>query len=191
MTIIHARTGAEAREYMVLALPECGSVTIEPGDAYAQPDGLGIVQKYLAGCADAGVRREFAFVTDPVPQDAVGRQFGYGPEPSTLIDAGQWYLIFSRYAQAGRAIEDRFLPSPPDFESAEQVYEWYSWAWGAVGEVLKFVPPGVDAVPESACWTQLGREIREQHPSQFTRPVLAEAMGLLERALRAYRDAYA
>jgi hypothetical protein len=191
MTIVHARTGAEAREYMVLTLPECGSVTIEPGDAYSERDSGRIVWKYLAGCADAGVRREFAFATDPVPKDAVWPQFGYGPEPSTLIDAGQWYVVFSRYAQAGRALEDRFLPGPPDLESAEQVYEWYSWAWGALGEVLKFLPPDVDEAPDSAFWTPQGRAVREQVPSQLTRPVLMEAMALLERALQTYRDAYA
>jgi hypothetical protein len=191
MTIIHARTGAEAREYMVLALPECGGdVTVERGDAYAER-GLGLVQKYLAGCADAGVRREFEFVTDEIPEGTVWPQFGYGPQPSTLIDAGQWYLIFARYTEAGRAIADRFLPGPPDLESAEQVYEWYSRAWGALGEVLKFLPPDVDDAPDSAFWTPQGREIREQYGSQLTRPVLAETMTLLERALQTYRDAYA
>ena len=167
MTIIHARTSAEAREYMVLALPECGGdVKVERGrlrraGAGDRPEVPGRLRRRRV----AGV----AFVTDEVPEDAVWPQFGYGPEPSTLIDAGEWYLIFARYAEAGRAIEDRFLPGPPDLESAEQVYEWYSRAWGALGEVLKFVPPDVDEAPESAFWTPQGREIREQHGSQLTR----------------------
>ena len=189
MTIVHARTQAEAREYMALAVPECDEVTIDWGDAYA--DGDRVVQKYVAGCAERGIRREFEVVTDPVPHDVPGRQFGYGSRPSTLIDAGQWYLISARYGAAARAVEDRFAPSAPDLASAEEAYEWYSRAHGALGEVLKFIPPDGDEVPATAFWTPLGRSAAEQYGREFTRPVLTEAVGQLERALRAYRDAYA
>lgn len=190
MTTIHARTGAEAREYMVLALPECdGDVTVERTDVSIT--GGQIVQSYVAGCAERGIRRDFAFTTDPVPDDADSLQFGYGSQPSTLIDAGQWYLIFARYAEVGRAIEDRFAPNPPDLESAEQVYEWYARSREALVEVLKFVPPDGDEVPGSAFWTEAGQAVRQRYGSQLRRPVLTEAIGQVERALRAYRDAYA
>src|SRR5262245_7101412 len=104
MAPIQARSTAEALEYMMLAVPECGDeLAIEFVESYR--DGGEWVDAYVAGCAARGVRREFTFTLDPRPSGTDARLFGSGPEPSRLIDAGEWYLIFGRYMEAGLAEE--------------------------------------------------------------------------------------
>ncbi|MBX6722255.1 MAG: hypothetical protein IRY92_03305 [Dactylosporangium sp.] len=50
-----------------------------------------------------------------------------------------------------------------------------------LGEVLKFIPEGVDAVPESAFWTPHGRAAYEENPRRFER-------GYLTRWLETFQD---
>jgi hypothetical protein len=42
-----------------------------------------------------------------------------------------------------------------------------SIARAAVEEVIKFVPPGVDAVPVDEFWTPQGRELFQAEPGRF------------------------
>ena len=189
MAVIPVRTIAEAREFMVLELPECGDrLALEPLRSY--PDGDRWVHLYEAGCAGLGVRREFEFIVDPkAPGDEAG-VFGDGSQPSRLIDAGEWYLVSSRYLQAGAAAEKRFQQEPrPNL--VEEAYEHYSRASAALLEVLKFIPPGAGAPPDPAFWTERGRSVREQVGDQLARSVLEPAKAQLDDLLRAYREAYA
>jgi hypothetical protein len=52
-------------------------------------------------------------------------------------------------------------------------------ARAAVEEVVKFIQPGQDAVPDDAFWTEDGRRVRDTEPGRFR----------LERLL-VVRDAY-
>ena len=189
MAVIPVRTIAEAREFMVLELPECGDrLTLEPVRSY--PDGDRWVHQYEAGCAELGVRREFEFTVDPKPAGEEAAVFGDGRQPSRLIDAGEWYLVSSRYLQAGAAAEKRFQQEPrPDL--VEEAYEYYARASAALLEVLKFIPPGAAAPPDPAFWTDRGRSVREQVGDQLVRSVLEPAKAQLDDLLRAYREAYA
>jgi hypothetical protein len=42
----------------------------------------------------------------------------------------------------------------------------------AVDEVLLFLPPGAEELPESAFWTEEGRRARRDRPDSFTRSAL-------------------
>ena len=77
-----------------------------------------------------------------------------GPEPSELLDAGQWMQVADRAATA--------VPTKP--VEAGRVL---AVAQAAVDEVIKFVPAGQDAVPEDEFWTPEGRAVRDAEPGRF------------------------
>jgi hypothetical protein len=80
-------------------------------------------------------------------------------QPSEVLDAGQWKMVADHAAKDGRVEEAIF----------------------AVEQILKFIPPGEDSVPETAFWTPQGHALHQKRPLQFTRE-------LLEVALQAYKD---
>ncbi|MFG2042847.1 hypothetical protein [Dactylosporangium sp. NPDC048998] len=188
MDVIDARSTAEAQEYMMMALAECGDrLTIELVEAYMRGDRW--VGTFIAGCAELGIRREFEVHADPVPEGVEGGQFSYSTKVSTLIDAGEWYLVASRYLQAGADGEHQF-DQAPSLALVEDVYESYSRAIAAISEILKFIPPGQAAPPDPAFWTERGRSVREGVGDQLTRSFLEPARARLEGILRAIREEY-
>jgi len=77
-----------------------------------------------------------------------------GPEPSELLDAGQWLDVADRAA----------AEVPTDPAEASRVL---AVARAAVDEVVKFVPAGQDAVPEDAFWTPEGQAVRDADAGRF------------------------
>lgn len=149
-----ARTSAEAALYLELTpCPDCGSTET---DWYDQQ--MGGVLSCAGVCAGCGANREYLFSSpqpdDSVPQSATS-EFG-GPEPSELINAGQW-LAFADQIAGQVAVDDR----------SEQARDAMAVARQAVEEVAKFVPASADAVPEEAFWTEAGREVRALDPGRF------------------------
>jgi hypothetical protein len=94
-----------------------------------------------------------------------------------------------KYLEAGAAIQNR--AEPLDVPAADQITEWYYWAWAAVQEILKFIPEGAEEVPESAIWTNNGRIARELRGDQLNRTNLVEVSDNLWKALVGFRQAYA
>jgi hypothetical protein len=89
-----------------------------------------------------------------------------GPEQSQLLDAGEWRLIGEVAIKDGSA--------PPTGDLSEDAERKRSFALGvaAFGEILKFIPNGADAVPESSFWTPHGRAAHDENPGQFGRDYL-------------------
>ena len=77
-----------------------------------------------------------------------------GPEPSQLIDAGEWLWVADHVASS----------VPPDPEEGARAL---SMARAAVEEVLKFVPGGWDRVPDQGFWTERGLRVRTAEPGRF------------------------
>jgi hypothetical protein len=158
-----ARTRDEAHLYMDLhPCDRCGAVDIIWHSALADRDGVP-ARRYSGRCEGCGAAREFVFALPerpelPDPRDVVF----FGADRSQLLDAGEWLLVSDLCAQAGSA------PAGSDRERAE-VRESMAVAAAAVAEVLKFVPPGADEVPDSAFWSDRGRTVREQEPGRFRR----------------------
>jgi len=158
-----ARTTAEAMLYLDLtACPDCGS-----DDAVWQraiDDGA---LRYVGVCGHCGAEREYLF--SPPYQGLLDdvATFG-GPEPSELVDAGQWL-----------AIADAIAGEVPADDRSAAARAVMAYACQAVQEVLKFVPRAGDAVPVEAFWTDAGRAERERDPGRFR----------LDRLL-AVRDSY-
>lgn len=150
-----ARTRDEAHLYLELHMCEdCGSPATGWEHGLADVEGE-LVASYTTVCPGCGTEREFLF---GLPEREAGPgpfpNFG-GPEPSEILDAGQWLQT------ADDAAGD--VPVDDQAEAARQV----AIARAAVEEVVKFIQPGQDAVPADGFWTEDGRRVRDTEPGRF------------------------
>jgi ribosomal protein S27AE len=153
-----ARTRDEAIFFMDLQpCPSCGEHRTPWSGELVDENGL-LRRRYTGTCSRCGDSREFVFA---MPERAAtgapgpGPRFG-GPEPSRLIDPGQWLALADGVAAEARAATDPAQARRP----AEL-------ATACVAEVAKFIPDGATHVPESACWTPAGREYYARDPRRF------------------------
>ncbi|MDN3351284.1 hypothetical protein [Actinomadura sp. DC4] len=173
MPFTTARTRDEAHLYLDLhPCDECGSVDTTWESALVPADGE-LANRYAGTCGGCGVRREFWFgLPERGVVPAEYPAFG-GPEPSALLDAGQW-----------RWVADLTAGNVPEDDPAE-ARRSLAIARAAVEEVLKFVPPGADAVPGEAFWSEQGRQVYDASPSRFAlEELLAARTGYREQAKR-------
>ncbi|GII60374.1 hypothetical protein Skr01_04590 [Sphaerisporangium krabiense] len=150
-----ARTRDEAHLYLDLhPCGSCGSVDTEWDDGLVSVDGETACH-YAGTCAGCGTEREFLFGL-PQRETASSRfpSFG-GPEPSELLDPGEWLWVAD--LTAGNVPAD-------DPRAARQAL---TIAMAAVEEVVKFIPPGREEVPEEAFWSLTGRRVRGREPGRF------------------------
>jgi hypothetical protein len=146
VTLPVARTNLEAHLYMDLhPCPRCRTAEFErANEVIEEPEGL--ASRYRGLCETCGRPRVFTFRLPEVILPPTPGQPRYGDdEPSQLIDPGEWILVADWYARS----------------------EVLGRAAAAVDEVLKFVPPGADEVPESAFWTERGRRAYLEEPGRF------------------------
>src|SRR4051794_26320267 len=141
--------------------PQCGDANGSWAEALVDADGT-MARRYHCACAGCGEPREFVFAlperpTPPRPGAVV--TFGALDEASVLVDAGEWLMVADLCAQAAGA------PGVSDGEACEML----SIAVAAMDEVLKFIPAGADAVPDTAFWSVAGRSERELEPGRFRR----------------------
>jgi len=159
-----ARTSAELHLFLDLQPCVCGTVRAEWASRVRDLDD-GLVAEYTAPCPQCGRDRLFTFLLpeEPVESGPEGAGFRYGGDrPSELIDPGEWLATADRLARsvpmlpagAGPAERDRFRFA-------------LGRAAAALAEVMRFAPPGAAAVPESACFTERGREVYRAEPGRF------------------------
>jgi hypothetical protein len=169
MALRLARTNEEAHLYMDLHPCACGETTFPRSSSVVQtPDG-DLASRYTGTCPRDGAQREFTF---RLPQqimapsrDGVVR-YG-GPEPSELIDPGEWLSVADAYARSVPA-DTASLAG----DGLVQARSMLNRAAAAIDEVLKFIPPDADRVPESAFVTDRGRAAYGKEPGRFRRPRL-------------------
>lgn len=168
-----ARTRDEAHLYMDLHPCEsCGSVDVAWDSALTAGEGAP-ARRYFGRCEGCGAEREFLFALPerpevPGPHDVVF----FGTDRSQLLDAGEWLLVSDLCAQAGSAPSgtgDGTTGGGNSERERAEARESMAIAAAAVAEVLKFVPPGADEVPDSAFWSERGRTVREREPGRFRR----------------------
>jgi len=195
MTAIHARTQVEASAYISLATSECidsGSVVTETVTYPEDGDGEWVAHYYLE-CLDCGLEWHFDVTVDPEPDgvDDAPRQYGYGTEPSRLIDAGQWYLVFVQRLAMARALQEQQGSGGP-LEARELGWLINNFDLGraALDEVLKFIPAGQDRVPDSAVRTDQGRWAYGEESAQFVRDRLEDMRGQMAAARDTYVEHY-
>lgn len=150
-----ARTRDEALVYLDLHPCECGSVATEWDSGVVSIEGS-LVKCYSGVCEGCERTREYSFALprrESMPRD--WPTFG-GPEPSQLLDAGEWMWLAD--FTAGN------VPEEP-----RNARRTLSMARAAVEEVLKFIPEGQDDVPAAAFWSARGQEVRDAEPARFRR----------------------
>lgn len=153
MTLPVMRTRDEALLYLDLTPCACGSVET-PWDSAVVGVGDDLAVAYVGVCADCGAEREHVFGLPERETAPDGWPTFGGPEPSQLIDAGEWLWVADHVASS----------VPPDPEEGARAL---SMARAAVEEVLKFVPEGWDRVPEQAFWTDRGSRMHTAEPGRF------------------------
>jgi hypothetical protein len=171
VTLPAARTPDEANLYLDLHPCErCGAADVAWESAMID-DGRAQAYRYHGTCATCGALREFFFAvpSQPTPRRAAtgpdgGVSFG-GPEPSQLLDPGEWLLVAEMCARVATVPDGSAADSPAQREARESL----TVAAAAVDEVLKFVPAGTNTVPESAFWSARGRAVLHQEPGRFHR----------------------
>jgi hypothetical protein len=141
----------------------CGDIEFDRQSA-VMTDGGVLCSRYFGKCRSCGTMREFIFQL-PATQRPITNQLEYGgSDPSRLLDAGEWLAISEYYA--------RLEPSTPDDIDV---------ARAALEEVMKFMPDGVDVMPDTAFWTERGREVREREPGRFRRARLAAILDVYRK----------
>jgi hypothetical protein len=157
MTLPVVRTRDEAHLYFDLhPCTECGSIDVTWEHAVVSADGE-LASEYYGTCPGCGTERDFVFglpareyVTAEFPN------FG-GPEPSQLLDAGEWMWVADLTA-GNVPTNDR-----------DQERQALTIAMRAVAEVIKFIPPGEEDVPAEAFWTERGQQMYGAEPGRFSR----------------------
>jgi hypothetical protein len=173
------RSAAERRLYFDLRPCECGASSFTQDELTVVPNGAEYAMRYAGTCVYCGRARRFevALSEELTPAEFVG--WAPGNTPSQIFDAGQWLLL--AHAFSGQAVA---FANDDDFHSqrvwmtiisghaAQGVHYLLIRSAAAVDEVLKFLPPGADRVPDSAFWTDAGNVARRELPDRFTRAAL-------------------
>ncbi|NJP91726.1 hypothetical protein HCN51_20065 [Nonomuraea sp. FMUSA5-5] len=154
MTFAVARTRDEAHLYLDLHPCACGSVETS-WDSGLVSAGGGLANRYSGTCESCGRPREYLFGLPERPVMPAGYPTFGGAEPSQLLDAGEWLWVAD--LTAGNVPAD----------DAAEAHRTLSVATAAVEEVVKFIPPGADEVPDDGFWSQRGREMRAAEPGRF------------------------
>lgn len=167
-----ARSSPECHLYIELHPCACGEATLDVRHRLVSFDaGLGAV--YEGPCPRCGVQRKFEFLLDPeIPP---GDKFG-GATASTIIDAGQYLAVAD--AAAKRVPAD---VTGLDDDDRRVASWWMNRAVNALEEVVKSIPPGAEAVPDTAMFTESGKAVYAREPGRFRKR-------RLEAVLEAYRE---
>ena len=179
--MLHARSSAECHLYMDLNPCRCGETEFDPEHRLEKLDGA-LVAGYQGTCPGCGTERAFRFVLDPgmpPPPPAYG-----GDKPSRLIDPGQFLWVAEQLAKSVPADPADLYPG----EDREEALEAVETAVAAIEEVLKFIPPGADAVPEEAFTTPEGWMVYHQEPGRFQLDRLRAVVDAYREVLTRYTD---
>ncbi|MGW0434448.1 hypothetical protein ACWDV4_18150 [Micromonospora sp. NPDC003197] len=164
-----ARTVAEAYAFLELTLPE-GEGWVDYLRHTALDD---LDDEHWLLRFDGPYEREW-YVAE-VPVSKAGMQAAeesgelYGVGRSTLVDAGQWYVIESANAGMAEVGLAQLGDEPPDEETYWAILNAWNGAAAAATEIEKFLPFDVEVVPDTAFWTDRGRRVHEQRRDVFRR----------------------
>ncbi|MFI7105968.1 hypothetical protein ACIBK9_06650 [Nonomuraea sp. NPDC050227] len=154
MAFAVARTRDEAHLYLDLNPCACGSTDTTWRNGLIDVEGE-LVNRYFGPCEECGTPREFVFGLPERPVLPAGFPTFGGPEPSELLDAGEWLWV-----------ADLTASDVPVADRAEAL-RTLRIAAAAVEEVVKFVPAGADAVPDDGFWSERGQGVRAAEPGRF------------------------
>jgi hypothetical protein len=165
VTLRLERSVEEAHLYMAMhPCQVCGESEFECRSGVVMAEG-DLASRYEGACAGCGAARQFEFrLPDTVSLPARQLAFG-GPEPSELLDAGEWLWVAGNFA----AVEPLGDPAVLAGEELAAARADLAGAVAAVDEVLKFLPDGADEPAETAFWSERGQQVRAERPDDFHR----------------------
>lgn len=108
--------------------------------------------------------------------------------PSTIIDAGLWVSIANSSANTAVELLNEYGAGPIDDNLYAEIKENIVRAAAAFDESLKFVPPGADMIPVTACWSPRGLRNYRETPEAFRRETLAGLGAEYRRAIGTFRS---
>ena len=161
-----ARSNEEVHLFLDLNPCDCGGEDAAR-DSAVSLDGDRWLVRYTCICARCGRQREVVFRQPASPARPAVGGWSVGDEPSQLLDAGEWLWVSDMFAGAPAEVDGL------DREEAARAREDLAAAGGALDEVVKFLPAGADEVPDSAFWTERGRQVWQAEPGRFRRERLA------------------
>lgn len=124
-----------------------------------------LVAVYEGACGQCGVTRRFEFrMTEEIPPPPPA--FG-GAEASQIIDPGEFEAVAGRLAES-TGIQ---LLNTPESEH-HKLRGAVAYTVAAYEEMLKFLPPGADAIPASAFTSEVGKARYRHDPRNYERFIL-------------------
>jgi hypothetical protein len=193
MSYPYARTFDEAYLYMELRPCVCGESEFDKTTATVVEDGVP-VERYSGHCPNCGRARQFTFrMPEESPRISFDMVYGWGDEPSRLLDPGEWLGVgdfFAANARAELGSGDGLDADGADEERLTRIFYQLSAAIAATGEAVKFLPPGADRVPEEAFRSQPGRLRFELSPERFQRARLEAELADRKRLLADFEERY-
>jgi len=170
--ILLARSSHECRLYMELHPCECGNSGPLEHKGVIQGD-HGLTARYEGACPQCGRARQFDFVLDP--EIPAPDSFG-GDRPSRIICPGQ-FMLYSDSLASGWPADPAQIPS----SNRDRAREDLALAIRACEEVLKFISPIQDAVPQNSFSSSDGRAYYQKEPGRFR-------AARMQAVLDVYRD---
>ena len=162
--MLTARSSAEAHLYMDLHRCECGSGGFDRRHRL-ELHGDVLVAVYEGACGQCGVTRRFEFrMTEEIPPPPPA--FG-GAEPSQIIDPGEFEAVAGRLAES-TGIQ---LLNTPESEH-HKLRGAMAYVVAAYEEMLKFLPPGEDAIPATAFVSEVGKARYRRDSGNYDRDIL-------------------
>lgn len=162
--MFYARTNAEAHLYMDLTPCGCGDTAFERRSSVVERGGT-LCSEYIGSCRTCGTIRTFVFeLPQEMARSVAGKVIYGGADPSRLLDPGQWMTV----------AEHRASLNPGTAQDL-------AVACGAIEEILKFIPPGGERVPDDAFTSDRGKDVLRREPGRFRK-------SRLEAVLSTYRD---
>lgn len=178
--MLEARSNAEAHLYMDLHPCSCGESRFDRGSTLVEHNG-DLISIYEGACAGCHAVRRFE-IKMPDDMPAHGGRITYGAdEPSTIIDPGQFLAVSDDHAKRAPASLDGL-----DDHQQRAAERCMQIAAAALEEVIKFIPPGADRVPEAAFESAQGRQVYEREPGRPSRLRLQAVLDVYYDTLAGY-----
>ena len=188
MSYPYARTFDEAYLYMELRPCVCGESEFDKTTASVIEDGVS-VERYSGHCPNCGRARQFTFrMPEEPPRISFDMVYGWGDEPSRLLDPGEWLGVADVFAANARVELDG--ADSADEQRLTRIFYQLSAAIAATGEAVKFLPSGADRIPEEAFRSQPGRLRFELSPERFRRTNLDAELAERKRTMADFEKRY-
>jgi hypothetical protein len=180
-----ARSAWECQTYLgLVGCPSCGNTGLDMTEFRSGRRGDIEVWSYRTECAACAQPQAFEFrhTGDPPPFPEFG-----GPEPSELVDPGQFLALAERLAELMPADPADLVADlgPAGRDSAlgglHRAAEDIAIAVAAVTETLKFVPAAGTAVPREAFWVEASVARYDREPEVFGKRQLMAVLGVLRQ----------